>query len=125
MTDEAGATPGDTPTSTPMPGIENRSLAEIENLSLLIPYQASAIGVGRDGTGPYVALALVHGDAESAKENGRRIERRIAKTPMLQRWRDSLEEYSFHVEEGVLSVLVRGEGPAFDWQLAFIAMLPF
>ena len=60
------------------PGVVDKLKEEIGKSTLLLPYQAFAAGAGRDDTGPYMALALVHADASSADENVRRIRLRFA-----------------------------------------------
>jgi len=70
-----------------------------------------------------MALALVHGDAESAEQNQTRLAQRIEENPELQIWKDNLGETTFSVEGRVLSAVMRGEGPASSWKsLAFLWM---
>jgi len=107
-----------------MQAVYKKLVAEIGNSTLLLPYQAFSTGAGVDDDGPYMALALVHSDAESAEENGRRQQIRIEDAlnyPELDDWRDGLEEYSFLVDGRILSATMRGDGPASMWRsLAFL-----
>ena len=106
------------------PDLHQKLIAEIGDSSLLLPYLAFSTGVGRDGTGRYMALALVHGDAESAEENGRRLEKRVRGNPELKAWMDGLEEYTSRVEGRVLSVMLRGDGPASKWKSLSLTITP-
>ena len=101
---------------------------EIGDSTLLLPYLAFSTGAGKDDIGPYVALALVHSDMESAEENAERLRNRIAESsdyPKLQVWKDALEESTFRVEGRVLSAMMRGDGPTANWKLlTFIWGIP-
>ena len=99
-------------------GVHDKLKDEIRESTLLLPYQAFAAGAGSDDTGTYMALALVHADAESAEENGRRLRIRIAVTndyPELEDWRGLLEGYTYQAEGRVLSLKIRGERMASAW----------
>lgn len=122
QTHKVSTNPGDTPVMAP--DFRETLIDEIGNSSLLLPYLAFATGVGRDGAGRYWALALVHSDAESAEENGRRLEKRIAENPGLQSWMDGLEEYTYQVEGRVLSAMIRGDGPAARWKSISVVITP-
>lgn len=105
------------------PAVLENLKKEIGKSTLPLPYVAFSTGVGHDDTGPYMALALVHGDAESAEQNQTRLAQRIEENPELQIWKDSLGETTFSVEGRVLSAVMRGEGPASSWKsLAFLWM---
>ena len=103
-----------------LPGIQENLIAEIGGSSLLLPYLAYAVGTGRDDTGPYLALALVHSDEGSAQENSQRLGRRISDDPDLQAWMEGWGESTLIVGGRVLSAKIRGERPASLWRgLAF------
>lgn len=107
-----------------VPDLQEKLIEEIGKSTLLLPYLAFSTGVGRDGAGSYMALALVHSDAESADENGRRLERRIAENPELQPWIEGLEEYTYRVKGRVLSAMLRGDGPASIWKSLIFRITP-
>ncbi len=87
---------------------------------MLLPYVAYTVGTGRDDTGPFMALALVHSDAQSADENKQRLERRISENEDLQAWLEGMQESILSVEGRVLSAKIRGDRPASAWKgLAF------
>ena len=50
---------------------------ELEKFPMLRPYQVFATGIGKDETGRYMALVLVHHDADSATENIEQLKKRI------------------------------------------------
>ena len=104
--------------------VYKKLVAEIGKSTLLLPYQAFSAGAGVDDDGPYMALALVHSDTESAEENGRRLRIRIEDAlnyPELDDWRDGLEQYILLVDGRILSATMRGDGPARMWRsLAFL-----
>ena len=91
---------------------------------MLLSYLAFSTGVGRDDIGPYLALALVHSDTESAEENGRRLEKRVRENPGLQEWMEGLEGYTSGVEGRLLTVMIRGDGPATGWKSLSIMITP-
>ena len=122
QTHKVSTDPADTPVMAP--DFQEKLIGEIGKSSLLLPYLAFATGVGRDGAGRYWAMALVHGDAESAEENGRRLEKRISENPELQAWLDGLEEYTHQVEGRVLSAMIRGDGPAARWKSLSLTITP-
>ncbi|MDA1129233.1 MAG: hypothetical protein O2913_11130 [Chloroflexi bacterium] len=124
QTHKVRSVPDDTPTMATSPDIREKLIAEIGNSSLLLPYLAFSTGVGRDDTGEYLALALVHSDAEAADENARRLEKRVRENADLQLWFDGMEEYTSSVEGRVLSVMIRGDGPASTWKSIAFAILP-
>ena len=96
-----------------MQAVYKKLVAEIGKSTLLLPYQAFSTGAGVDDDGPYMALALVHSDAESAEENGRRLRIRIEDAlnyPELDDWRDGLEQYILLVDGRILSATMRGNG---------------
>ncbi|MEE8466540.1 MAG: hypothetical protein V3S68_08700 [Dehalococcoidia bacterium] len=128
-------TPDDTDVFAYLAKIEESQVEVFEKLkeelgksTLLLPYLAFSTGAGIDDAGPYMALALVHSDAESAEENERRLRDRISESsryPELATWNDTLEATTFRVEGRVLSAKMRGEGPASRWRsLAFVPSLP-
>ena len=124
QTHKVSAVPDDASTIATVPDFQEKLINEIGNSSLLLPYLAFSTGVGRDDTGRYLALALVHSDAESAEENGRRLKRRIAENPELQAWMDGLKESTFHVEGRVLSAMLRGDSPASGWRSLVFMITP-
>ncbi|MDA0263301.1 MAG: hypothetical protein O3A93_13175 [Chloroflexi bacterium] len=117
-------TPNDTSTFGPLPGTHDKLIAEIGRSTLLLPYLSFATGAGKDETGPYMALALVHGDAGSAEENARRLERRIAENEELQPWMEGLEGVEIKVEGRLLSAKLRGDRPASGWRSLVFFITP-
>lgn len=118
---------GDRPPLAWSPEVHEKLKEEIGKSTLLLPYLAFATGAGVDDAGPYMALALVHSDEETAEENGRRLRKRISESsdyPELQVWKDSLEESTFRVEGRVLSVIMRGDGPTYSWRLLAFLWTP-
>ena len=107
-----------------LPGVQENLIAELGNSSLLLPYLAYTVGAGRDDTGPYLALALVHSDAESAEENQLRLERRISENEDLQDWLEGSEESILSVEGRVLSAKILGERPASTWKSLIFMITP-
>lgn len=107
-----------------MPDIQERLIAEIGNSSLLLPYLAYSTGAGYGEGGPYMALALVHSDSESAEENDKRLARRVAENEDLQVWMEGIREYTSNVEGRVLSVKIRGERPASAWRALAFTITP-
>ena len=107
-----------------VPGFQEGLIAEIGGSSLLLPYLAFSIGPGRDGLGPYLALALVHTDSAAATENKQRLERRISDNEDLQAWMEGLEEFDISVDGRVLSATLRGDGPASTWKALIFTVTP-
>jgi len=124
QTHKVSVVPDDTSTIATVPDLQEKLIDEIGKSTLLLPYMAFSTGVGRDDTGPYMALALVHGDAESAEENNRRLELRIAENSELQAWMEGLEGYTSSVEGRVLTVMIRGDGPATGWKSLSMMITP-
>ena len=125
-TQKVGAEPDANSTFTfgVVPDFQENLIAEIGGSSLLLPYLAFSTGPGHDDTGPYLALALVHSDAETAAENKRRLERRLSDNADLQAWMGGLEESMISVKGRVLSAKIRGDGPASRWKALVFTITP-
>ena len=86
------------------------------------PFKAFATGIGQDDQGGYMALALVHASAVSAKTNVRLLHRTIRAAPVLNThlditWselidRDGLE---IHVDDRVVLCKIRGDAITREW----------
>lgn len=123
----SAAAAGETPLFNHLPGVHEKLIGEIGNSTLLLPYQTFAAGQGRDDTGRYMALALVHADAGQAEENAQRLRTRITDSqayPELKDWRDRLEDFSIVQEGRVLLVTVRGDGLASGWMSMPYQLIP-
>ena len=84
----------------------------LEQSPLLHPYQALASGAGRGVSGAYLALALVHADAETAEDNVDLLRRRIKETSSvvtLQPWRDRIDSMEIRAEGRVLLARLYGD----------------
>ncbi|NQW22593.1 MAG: hypothetical protein HQ475_04015 [SAR202 cluster bacterium] len=126
-THKISTTPDETVTFGTLPGIQDKLIDEIGKSTLLLPYLAFSTGVGKDDIGPYMALALVHLDAESAEENERRLEKRVTERsdyPEVQEWLDVLEGITSQVDGRVLSAKIRGDSPASIWKSLSVAITP-
>ena len=60
--------------------IKGEMLRELEDEPMLRPYLAFATGEGKDESGPYTALVLIHSDGGSANANVALLRRRIEET---------------------------------------------
>ena len=79
--------------------------AQVMATPMLKPYLAFATGEGVDQVGPYMALALVHANAETAEENVNLLLRRINEASSLmtrQQWAEMVDRTE-----------VRADGPIF------------
>ena len=89
----------------------------------LRPYDAYAVGAGKDETGPYMALVLVHADDTSAEENVGLLRRTIeegSSTWYDAPWSDftDVDRLEIDAEGRVLMAKLRGGGLAknpFQW----------
>ncbi len=84
----------------------------LEQSPLLRPYQALAMGGGKNGIGVYMALALVHGDDESAEANVDLLRQRIMETSSLydsRPWRGRVDSMEIRAEGRVLLARLYGD----------------
>ena len=70
-----------------------------ETFPVLRPYQAFATAVGRDETGPFIALVIVHRDTCQAEDNVELLRRRLEEAPSLPSWEEEQTMGNVHVEE--------------------------
>ena len=92
---------------------------QLRGQRLLRRYRAFATGQGKDKNGRYMALVLVHRDAESAKENVELLMRRIQEassvlTPLP--WRELVKGVEVSSDGRLLKAKLRGSFPAINWQ---------
>lgn len=83
----------------------------LERSPLLRPYRAFAIGEGRDAGGQYMALALVHPDADSAADNVTILQQRLREAKSLQTgayWSDLVSSTEISTQGRVLVAKLRG-----------------
>lgn len=85
---------------------------------LLRPYQVFATSAGADEDGPYMALVLVHADADSANQDAKLLPDRLEATqPILSSEftvADSVKEVESRVEGKILMAKLRGDA-AHGW----------
>ena len=77
----------------------------------LRPYQAFAAGAGQDDQGPYMAVVLVHSDAEAAADNIDLLRRRIENTRVIDNsldWIDVVDDMEIWAEGRALLAKLRG-----------------
>ena len=97
---------------------ENASQEMVERIraqfppgSGLRPYQAFATGQGTDEDGPYMALALVHANAETAEENVIRLPQRINETSSFMTqmlWAEMIDKIDVRADGRVLLAKLYG-----------------
>ena len=88
----------------------------------LRPFEAFASGIGQDGQGGYMALALVHASAVSAETNGRLLHRTIGTTLMPAAntditWSELIggDGLEIQIDDRVVLCKVRGAGVTRQW----------
>ena len=77
----------------------------------LQPYAAYGVGAGRDGEGPYMALALVHDNSSQAEDNVSLLRARIDESTSVfyeTPWADKVEESEIMSEGRLLLAKLRG-----------------
>ena len=89
----------------------NQIRAQLAATPVLRPYLVFATGEGIDQDGPYMALALVHGSAETAEENVNMLLRRINEASSVltrQPWSEMVDKASVRAEGRVLLAKLHG-----------------
>ena len=108
---------------------ENTSQEMVERIraqfppgSGLSPYQAFATGQGVDQDGPYLALALVHANAETAAENVIRLPQRINETSSFMTrmpWAQLVDKVDVRADGRVLLAKLHGRIARFWFAIVF------
>ena len=106
--------------AAPKEQIDKLESAMAGSTPLLRAYQAFAVGAGKDDTGPYMALALVHADGKSAEDNTGRLRQRIEEgTGALygDSWSEVLDDADINFEGRLLLAKIRGRTSLspYDW----------
>jgi hypothetical protein len=98
---------------------------------LLKPYLAFGTGIGRDISGPYMALVLVHDSTDAALKNVDILIERINKTKWIRPvdWEDSWRLYVDYVQinsqENVLLAKLYGDRAQYIWERWLYENNPF
>ena len=85
--------------------------AQVMATPMLKPYLAFATGEGVDQVGPYMALALVHANAETAEENVNLLLRRINEASSLmtrQQWAEMVDRTEVRADGPILLAKLHG-----------------
>ena len=93
-------------------------MASLGQEPLLRPYQVFATGTGKDKDGRYMALVLVHDDAETTSQNVGQLKSRIQMAKSLvtgEPWTQLVDNMEVRSDGRVLLAKLRGERIARAW----------
>ena len=106
------------PTSRPRSGGWNGQVREP-----CAPYQAYGTGTGKDGDGPYMALALVHADSGPADENVELLRRRTEEGSSSRYeipWSDQIDVANLEIRSEGRLLLAKLRGPIPRYSMAWV-----
>ena len=113
---------GDNYSTAPKETIDKVKEGMTGSAPLLRPYQAFAVGAGKDDVGPYMALALVHTDGGSAEDNTGLLRQRIEKGTSAflgTQWSEVLDDAEINSAERLVVAKLRGRMSMSPYSLVY------
>jgi len=91
-------------------GVEQEAVERVAAETMLAPYCAFAVGIGRDESGAFMGLVLVHASQTQAEDNEERLRRRLSEGTSAasgKAWSELFSSAQLHIEVTGRTLLAR------------------